>query len=392
METEQTSGLIRFQPASMRQSGPPEDVKSSSPKIPSTSDRSWRPGGRAGSDPDAGYPVRITVRSVRPGDVLDLRGMTTVLPLNQPEINFSGYSPMRSALAALAPRGKFKPRMFTAISGDRVVGFAHFQPLSPDQRWQLVAIGSATGVFEASPVWEELIEQAVVAAGLRGVKRLYGRAPIDTAVSDSLIAVGFSQFADERVLVARPPLAGAQIKMRSQEQTDTWAIHQLYNSAVPRQVQFAEAYTSHRWDLRAVPEGMPGVSSSGWLIEERHQVIGYARIRSRGAVHTIELIYSPERIDVLDDLVQGTLARIKLSGRNDRVYCATRGYQQEAATALERHGFTTILEQELHVKYTTANVRVAQTEAIPFHAEVIEKLPKRVPSFLPAKPQDESAT
>jgi hypothetical protein len=86
------------------------------------------------------------------------------------------------------------------------------------------------------------------------------------------------------------------------------------------------------------------------------------------------------------------LSKIKLSGRKDRIYCATRGYQQEATSALERNGFTIALEQELHVKYTTANVRVAQTEAIPFRAEVIEKLPKRVPAFLPGKPQDETAT
>ncbi|MFL5760553.1 MAG: hypothetical protein ACJ789_12560 [Thermomicrobiales bacterium] len=392
METEQTSGLIRFQPSSTRRDGPSEDVKTSSPKIPSKNDRSWRPGDEEESDPEPGYPVRIAVRSVRLGDLLDLRGMTTVLALNQPEVNFSGYSPTRAAVTALAPRRKFRPRLFTAISGDRVIGFVHFQPLSPDQRWQLVAIGSATGVFEATPVWEELIAQAVVAAGLRGVKRLYGRAPSDSAASESLVAVGFSHYADEQVFVARPPLAGAQVKMRAQEQTDTWAIHQLYNSAVPRPVQVAEGYTSHRWDLRAVPEGMPGVSSSGWLIEERHQVIGYARIRSRGGVHTIELIYSPERIDVLDELIAGALAKVKLSGRKDCVYCAIRGYQLEAAIALERHGFTSILEQELHVKYTTANVRVAPADPIPFHAEVIEKLPKRVPSFLPGKPQDESAT
>jgi hypothetical protein len=390
MENDQTSGLIRFQPASTRRDGSPADVKSSTSKIQPTNERSWRPGGGEDSDPNP--PMRLNVRSVRPTDVLDLRGMTTVLALNQPEINFSGYSPMRAALSALAPGGKFKPRLFTAVSDERVVGFAHFQPLSPDQRWQLIAIGSATGVYEASPVWEQLVAESVVAAGLRGVKRLYGRAPVESAAAESLGAVGFSPYAEESIQVARPPLTASNVKMRAQEQTDTWAIHQLYNSAVPRQVQFAEAFTSHRWDLRAVPEGMPGVSSSGWLIEERHQVIGYARIRSRGSVHTIELIYSPERIDVLDELIEGTLARIKLAGRKDRVYCATRGYQQEAATALERHGFTTAMEQELHVKYTTANVRVAQTEAIPFHAEVIEKLPKRVPSFLPGKPQDESAT
>jgi hypothetical protein len=321
-----------------------------------------------------------------------LRGMTTVLALNQPDLNFDGYSPVKAAVSALTPRRKFKPRVYVAIAGDRVIGFAHFQPLSPDNRWQLIGIGSATGVYEATPVWEELIGQSVVEAGLRGVKRLYARAPAGSAAADSLAAVGFSPYATEHILVARPPLATRPVTMRAQEQTDTWAIHQLYIAAVPRQVQFAEAFTSHRWDLRAQPEGQGGVTSSGWLIEERHHVIGYVRTRSKGATHAIELIYSPERIDILDDLIQGALSKIKLSGRKDRVYCATRGYQEEATSALERNGFTIALEQELHVKYTTANVRVAQTEAIPFRAEVIEKLPKRVPAFLPGKPQDESAT
>ena len=392
METERTSGLVRFHPASNRESSPPADVSTSSPKTPTTDERSWRPRVEAGSDPDSDYPVRIAVRSVHLGDVRALRGMTTVLALNQPDLNFDGYNPIKVAIAALTPGRKLKPRVFVAIAGDRVVGFAHFQPLSPDQRWQLIGIGSATGVYEATPVWESLIAQSVVAAGLSSVKRLYARAPVGSAAAESLAAVGFSPYATEYVLVARPPLDTKPIAMRAQEQTDTWAIHQLYNAAVPRQVQFAEAFTSHRWDLRAQPEGQSGISSAGWLIEERHHVIGYVRIRSKGATHAIELIYSPERADILDDLIQGAMSKIKLSGRKDRVYCATRGYQEEAASALERHGFTLALEQELHVKYTTANVRVAPTEAIPFRAEVIEKLPKRVPAFLPGKPQDESAT
>jgi hypothetical protein len=392
MENERTSGLVRFQPASERESNPPENVTTSTPKIPTTDERSWRPRVEAGSDPDSDYPVRITVRSVHPGDVLALRGMTTVLALNQPDLNFDGYSPVKSAIAALTPGRKSKPRLFVAIAGDRVVSFAHFQPLSPDQRWQLIGMGSATGVYEASPVWEQLIAESVVAAGLRGVKRLYARAPIGSAAAESLAAVGFSPYSTEFVLVTQPPLAAKPVSMRAQEQTDTWAIHQLYNAAVPRQVQFAEAFTSHRWDLRAQPEGQPGISSSGWLIEDHHHVIGYARIRSKASTHGVELIYSPARVDVLDDLIEGALAKIKLSGRKDRIYCAIRGYQEEAASALERHGFTVALEQELHVKYTTANVRVAPTEAIPFRAEVIEKIPKRVPAFLPGKPQDESAT
>jgi hypothetical protein len=318
--------------------------------------------------------------------------MTTVLALNQPDLNLDHYSPVKAAIAALTPGRRFKPQVFVAIAGDRLVAYAQFQPLSPDQRWQLVGIGSATGVYEATPVWERLIAESVVAAGLNGVKRLYAKAPVDSAAAQSLSSVGFSRYATELVHVARPPLDARPWPLRTQEQTDTWAIHQLYSAAVPRQVQFAEAFTSHRWDARAQPEGQSGVKAAGWLIEENHLLIGYVRIRSKGATHVIELLFSPERSDILDDLISGALAKIKVSGRKDRIYCASRGYQQEAASALERHGFTVALEQELQVKYTTANVRVAPAEAIPFRAEVIERLPKRVPVFLPGKPQDESAT
>ncbi|MGH2531614.1 MAG: hypothetical protein ACRDJW_04850 [Thermomicrobiales bacterium] len=313
--------------------------------------------------------------------------------LNQPEVHLTPYSPLRSAAAALATSGRAKPRFFVAHASDAMVGFAHFQSNAPDQRWQLIALGAATAAEDAVLVWEDLVAQATVTAGSRGVKRLYARAVRETPVVQSLKAVGFAPYATETVFLARTPKALAQgAGLRSQEQSDTWAIHQLYNVAVPRQVQYAEAFTSHRWDVKTRFEVQPGTEAAGWLIEDGHHVVGYARVLTLGCAHILELLYHPERRDTLELLLDGVLSRL-VDGRPTRqIYCAVRGYQMEADTFLERRGFVSILEQELHLKYTTANVRIPATESVVFHTEVNEKMPKRVPSFLQSRPPDEAAT
>ena len=43
------------------------------------------------------------------------------------------------------------------------------------------------------------------------------------------------------------------------------------------------------------------------------------------------------------------------------------------------------------MKYTTATARALQAEPILLNSDVIERLPKRVPSFLNQKHQDEAA-
>jgi hypothetical protein len=163
----------------------------------------------------------------------------------------------------------------------------------------------------------------------------------------------------------------------------------LYNAAVPRQVQYAEAYTSHRWDLdpKRRRERVAGVT--GWLIAEGHHVVGYARIASARRCDVLELVLHPDRLDVLDDLIQGAIAR---AGGGRRVYCTVRAYQTEAIAALERAGFRVVMEQDVYLKYTTANVRLPVFESVPLHVEVRDKLPKRVPTFLHGQPQDETAT
>jgi hypothetical protein len=138
---------------------------------------------------------------------------------------------------------------------------------------------------------------------------------------------------------------------------------------------------------------MPAVAVRGWLVEEGHHVVGYVRVASRRNTHALEFVYLGERVDVLPTLIDGVLARLRPQPIH-RVYASVRGYQSEAATMLAQRGFTPVFEQDLHVKYTTANVRAPSFEVVRFHVDVRDKLPKRVPTFLQGQghPRDESVT
>lgn len=337
-------------------------------------------------------PLALTVRSARLRDVTGLRSIRSRVRLNQPESSLLPRGPVQSAIVSRLPGSRTRPRVFVAVASGTLVGYAQFEPTLPDQRWVLTGLGAATGVYDAEPVWEELVARGVVAAGLSGVKRLFARVDVRSEVGDVLRAVGFVPYASETVLVTRRlTRRRAGPGLRCQNAADTWAIHQLYNAAVPRQVQYAEAYTSHRWDLDPKRHRERIASISGWLIEEGHHVVAYARIASRAGQHVVEFVCQPERLDLLEDLIDGVLGQIEARG-GGRVFCTVRGYQLEAVTALEQAGFTAVMEQNLYLKYTTASVRLPVFETVPLHVDVREKLPKRVPTFLHGQPGDESAT
>jgi len=337
-------------------------------------------------------PLNLVVRAIRMRDIPSLSRMSTVLELNQPELSLTHYSVIGEAVRAVAPGGRSRPRLFGAHVGERFVGFAQFQAALPDRRWHAISLGTATGVYGTGPVEDALLRHAITAAGLRGVKRLYARVPSGTDAVNTFCRIGFAPFATETVFVLDEIAPrGQPLKVRRQEQTDTWAIHQLYNATVPRQVQYAEALTSHRWDLSSANELARGSVCSGLLVDDGHAVATYGRVTRGREAFTIELLYQPDRLETLRGLLDSLLIHIREEQKNRRVYCVLRGYQVEAAAELEGRGFEPGLEQDLLVKYTTATARAPQPEPIALHAEVIERLPKRVPSFLQQKPRDETA-
>lgn len=325
-----------------------------------------------------GAPYELSVRAVRLLDLPELARPPEFILLNEPRIGSPSYSALGAALSAIAP-GWGRPMIFVAKSNGRLVGFAHFRQSGADRRWHGIAIGAGTGVYGPEPAWEALLRHATIAAGLQGVKRVFAKAPSGTAILQSFRRVNYSAYATETVFVTHHPvLGGPDAPVRRQEASDAWAIHQLYNAATPKQVQYAEAFTSDRWQLR---HSRKGRQVSAWILEEGNIVIGFVRVASVGEDHRVEVLHHPGRSGTAKELVACALATLGRTARVDRIVCAVRGYQAEVATALEEHGFDPVMEQDLLITHTTAVARVALNEGMAFPAELIERLPKRAPSF-----------
>ncbi len=328
--------------------------------------------------------LSLSIRPVRVRDIPGLLGVSSVLALNQPEASLAPFRPGHAAMSSIMP-GRNRPRMFVAQADEGTLAFAHFVPEPPDQRWQLVALGAQTGVYDVTPLWEELIERSIVAAGLRGVKRLYARPPAGSQAEAALSAAGFQAYASETLFVSESPaVPTARIVLKPQGQTDTWAIHQLYNTVVPRQVQYAEAFTSHRWDAGAHRTAPAGVATAAWLVEEAFQVVAYARMTSFGTSHVLELIIHPDWTASAGEVIDAVLGRVAVKRNLRRVFCAVRGYQQELTPALEARGFRESGELTLSVKYTAVRAVAPVVEHSVQPEGVLERLPKpkRAPSYL----------
>jgi len=71
-----------------------------------------------------------------------------------------------------------------------------------------------------------------------------------------------------------------------------------------------------------------------------------------------------------------------------QVYVLVRGYQQEFIRPLLDRGFSIQLEQDLHVKYTTALARAPVASVVNFPQEVKEPAGKRAPTYLNGSSRD----
>ncbi len=285
------------------------------------------------------------------------------------------------------PRSSNRPIVLVAESNRDIIAFADFKPSLPDRRWILQALGASTGVYDPSPLWEEVLSAGVRQAGMHGVKRLYAQATAGTTAHVALRGAGYSPYSTETIYVADSPRTlGAEVAMREQESTDTWAIHQLYNASVPRDVLNAEALTSHAWDI--ANSRRPGAEHiSGWLTEDHAGVGAYVRVTSIGGAHGIEITFPPNSVKHGAALLDAVLRKLRLEKRINRVYLSIRGYQQEIEPALARLGFAPGLTQELLVRYTAVHVRAVMTEASPQHIELGDRVPSQAPSILTATPK-----
>jgi hypothetical protein len=342
------------------------------------------------AESSSGLVHQPTLR-IRPYTVADMPALLRfpgLLRLDVPDSLLLPRPGMPEVRAALPVLRKVRPA-FVAIADSQLVGFVRFSPRRPDGRWVVSAIGASTGVYAPEPVWETLLAHGVRAAGLRGVRRLFARVPAGHPIVDTMHHSGWVSYSRETVFRAEH-LTGIVRPigdLRRQEPADTWAIHQLYAAAAPRQVQEIEALTSHVWDMDQSRRAPRGVRQTGWLLEENGELAAYARYTRGSRAGMIDAVVFPGKGTHLGMLLDGVIAALR-PGRPRPVYCALRAYLMDLKGELTDRGFSAIGEQELLIRYTTATARTAQGEPVHFPVELRQGVPRRVPTFLEGQPTD----
>jgi len=123
-------------------------------------------------------------------------------------------------------------------------------------------------------------------------------------------------------------------------------------------VQYAEAHTSHRWELPRwgllAARGKP--REWGFVVERGRDIAIYCRVRRQGNRARLEVVFEPAARELLEPTL-GAILRWLDPGPGERVYCAAREFQAELGGALLAHGFTATEVQDALVRYTVVSMR-----------------------------------
>jgi len=309
--------------------------------------------------------------------------------LNLPRRPSSSLLPLEAALRQLVPLVPGSGRVVVARLQHQAVAFAMYSISNPDRRWLLEILGARAGDANAYVAWEAVVAQGIVQAGMEGTKRLYARAARDSDMSPVVRRNGFVPFMGESVLGMLPtsiPAGGQEPGVRRQHRTDVWAIHQLYLATTPAPVQYAEAITSHQWDINQ--RFSASSVEAGWLVEDGHRVSGYLRAVSRPDGHVLEGMIAPESRGELDRLLMAAFSELHTMSPRP-VSFIVREYQQEWIDKLINWGFAPQYSHDVLVKYTTVLARSGTSTVLSFPArDLAEPAVKRVPTFLNGTPRD----
>jgi hypothetical protein len=328
---------------------------------------------------------------IRPFSIVDapyLIRFHGALRLDLPDSLVYPRSGLVDVPAALPFLRRERPTYVATADGQRV-GLVRFSTRPPDGRWVLSSIAASTGVYSPEPVWDALLAHGVRAAGLRGVRRLFARVPVGHPLIATMWQCGWVSYARETVFRAERllPVPRSLREMRLQAPADTWAIHQLYAAAVPRQIQEIEAVTSQRWHVEEANRKRRGVRQTGWLLEENGQLAAYARYTRGARAGMIDAIVPPGAESRLGTLLDGVIS-VPRQGRARPVYFALRAYMLDMREQVTARGFQEIGEQELLIRYTTATARTPAIDPVHFPVELRPAMPRRVPTFLEGQPTD----
>lgn len=327
-----------------------------------------------------GERLPVVIRAVRGRDVPSLIRMRQEgVRLDLPEAQVRGYTPMKGvAESRWFALGRGRVRTYVACVDGQPAAFVQARERSPRQRhkWDILHLGAATAgaaLTRRTDLWTSLLDYTTAAAGRRGVQRLYAKLPAQLAAAEAFRAAGYARYGQETVYLfqgsadqrASSAHEGLAVLPRPQAPDDTWAVHQLYTLTAPKPVQYAEAYTSHNWELPRhwafLSRGTP--REWGFIVERGHELALYCRVGRQGKRSRLEFMFEPAARELLPTLLDALLDWLA-PGPDERLYCTVREYQAELDPVLTARSFVPVGHQELLVRYTTVSVRAAAPASV----------------------------
>lgn len=338
-----------------------------------------------------GERLPVVIRALRLRDVPGLLRMRHGgVRLDLSETSLGAYTPLKGlAQSRWAPVRRRRVRTYAAFAGGALAAFVQARDRPGQHKWDIMHLGAAPAGHRVE-LWTALLDYATAAAGRRGVQRLYAKLPSGAEAAAAFDAAGYGRYGRETIylLPGRPhrghaaavPTAPA-VSPRPQARGDTWALHQLYHWTAPKATQYAEAYTSHHWELpkHGFWPARGGAREWGFIVERGHEIAIYCRIARQGRRSRLEFIFDPHGRELLGPTVEAMLRWLS-AGPGERVYCAVREFQEELGGELEARGFEAAGMQDLLVRYTTA--RAARRSPAPASVPALERVRAAVPTPL----------
>jgi len=271
-------------------------------------------------------------------------------------------TPLRAALQGYflgAHAGAFTYVLRAPGQQTTLCGYAQARVHAPSPAWSLVRMAPTLGGSEdAATVWYRLLLHLCIAAGEKGVQRLYARLPADSPAEEVFRQAGFAIYTHEQVFLG-PTSTGTgrqSPNLRPVRREDTWELQRLHYRLTPRlvlQMEGADEGTSGAQPWEAL---LPGAEQCGALYGQTGQMLACLCIASASRGAWLRILVDPDAQSSTAELVDHALFLARNDARRP-LHCAVREYQGGIRAILEERGFRQTENYSLLVKHTTVRVR-----------------------------------
>lgn len=271
--------------------------------------------------------------------------------LYTPTMLASSYRPFAHLLRGLfGPLGQERVTLVLRDHGVRGVLQAQRRPHRPEvDLLYLNAYLKHRQPMSEGDVWYRLVEETIRRAGEYRVERIF--AAVGTRfddVGEVVRQLGFQPYAQQRLWTLPEPTveAGSTLRaLRRQRSQDAWAIHQLYSSVTPRQVQQAEMRLAEGWQLARRQWQQ---RERGWVLGDDQTLTAHVQVCTGVRGHVLRFQIAPHVRDEAPNLLRYVLSQLD---EPRPIFVLQPTYHSEFDDMWADLGFVLRAEQTLFVKH-----------------------------------------